>query len=85
MLFRSVDLHLLLGADTDNQGRTLARGDDLSGVVDGLEQETESALQLLDDGLCEGGEVDAWVLSVDVLGQLGNGLGVGLGLESEAL
>ena len=80
-----VHLHLLLGADTNNQGRTFACSDDFGGEVDRLEEETEGALKLLDDGLCEGGEVDVRVLVEDVLGQLGDGLGVGLGLESETL
>lgn len=53
--------------------------------VDGLEQETESALKLLDDGLGEGDEVDVRVCLVDVLGELCDGLSVGLGLEYIAL
>lgn len=80
-----VDLHLLLGADADDKGRTLAGGDDLMGVVDGLDQETKGALQLLDDGLDERGEAEVRVLSVDVLGELRDGLSVGLGLELVAL
>lgn len=80
-----VDLHLLLGADTDAQWGTLAGGDDFVRVVDGLHEQAECSLKLLDDGLGQGGEVDAGVLIVDVLGELGNGLCVGLGLESEAL
>jgi hypothetical protein len=80
-----VDLHLLLCADTDDEGRTLAGSDDLVGVVDRLDEETEGALELLDDGLDERGEAELGVLAVDVLGELGNGLGIGLGLELVAL
>lgn len=80
-----VNLHLSLCADTNDQRRTLAGSDDLGGEVDGLEQQTEGALELLDNGLDEGGEVNVRVLVEDVLGQLGDGLSVGLGLEYEAL
>ncbi|KAG9527140.1 isomerising glucosamine-fructose-6-phosphate aminotransferase, partial [Aureobasidium melanogenum] len=80
-----VNLHLSLCADTNDQGRTLAGSDNLGGEVDGLEQKTKGALELLDDGLYEGGEVDVGVFVEDVLGQLGNGLSIGLGLEFEAL
>lgn len=80
-----VDLHLLCGANTNDQRRTLTGGDNFVGVVNRLHQKTESTLQLLDDGLGEGGEVDAWVLIVDVLGELGNSLSVGFGLEAETL
>lgn len=80
-----INLHFLGGADTNDQGRTLAGGDDLVGVVNGLHEKTEGALELLDDGLGQGGEVDAWVLIVDVLGELSDGLGIGLSLELEAL
>lgn len=54
-------------------------------VVDGFHQKTESTLQLLDDCLCQICEANGWVLVVDVFGQLGNALGIGLGLESESL
>lgn len=80
-----VDLHLLLGPHTDDKGRTLAGGDDLMGVVDRLDEHTEGALKLADDGLGEDGEFNGGVLVVDVLCELGDGLGVGLGLELEAL
>ena len=80
-----VDLHLSLCTDTNDQRRTLTGSDNLGGEVDRLEQQTEGALELLDDGLDEGGEIDVRVLVEDVLGQLCDGLGVGLGLESEAL
>ena len=52
--------------------------------VDGLEQETICTLQLLDDCLRERGELEVWVLVVEVFGKLGNALGVCVGLESEA-
>jgi len=80
-----VNLHLLGGLDTDDEGRTLAGSNNLAGEVDALHQKTEGTLQLLDDGLDEAGEVEVGVLIEDVLGQLGNGLSVGLGLETHAL
>lgn len=80
-----VDLHLPLRPHTDDQGRTLAGRDNFMRVVHALDEETESSLQLFDDGLDEGGEVNVRVLVVNVLGELGNGLGVGLSLELEAL
>jgi hypothetical protein len=80
-----IDLHLARSLDTNDKGRTLAGGDDLVGVVDRLQQETESTLQLCDDRLCERSEVDRGVLVVDVLGELGDTLGVRLALENLAL
>lgn len=80
-----VNLHAALGLDTDNEGRTLSGGDDLMGVVDGLDEKTVSTLELLDDSLGQVGETDGRVLVVDVLGELGNALSVGLGLELETL
>jgi hypothetical protein len=55
------------------------------GVVDGLDEQTVGALELLDDGLGEVGEANGGVLVVEVLGELGNALGIRLGLELEAL
>jgi hypothetical protein len=80
-----IDLHAALSLDADDERRTLSGGNDLVGVVNGLDKKTVSTLKLLDDGLGQVGETDVGVLVVDVLGQLGNALGVGLGLESEAL
>jgi hypothetical protein len=80
-----VNLHTALGLDTDNERRTLSGGDDLMGVVDGLDEKTISTLELLDDSLGKVGEANGRVLVVDVLGELGNALSVGLGLELEAL
>ena len=80
-----VDLHLLLRADTDHQWRTLASRHDLTGEVHALDEQTESALELLDHRLDEGGEVNARVLIEDVLGQLRNSLSIRLRLELEAL
>jgi hypothetical protein len=80
-----VDLHAALGLDTDNKRRTLSGGDDLMGVVDGLDEKTVSTLELLDDSLGQVGEANGRVLVVDVLGELGNALSVGLGLELETL
>lgn len=50
-----------------------------------LQQQTERALQLLNDGLGQGGEVDCGVLVKDVLGQLRNRLGIRLRLKLHAL
>ena len=55
------------------------------GVVDGLEKQTEGALELLDDRLGQDGELDIWVLIVNVLGELRDSLSICLGLEPEAL
>jgi hypothetical protein len=54
-------------------------------IVDRLDEETESALKLLDDSLNEGGESEVGVLGVDVQGKLRDGLGVSLRLELVAL
>jgi hypothetical protein len=80
-----VDLHLLLCPYTDDKGRSLAGSDNLVRVVDGLDEETEGTLELLNDRLDERWEAQIWVLSVDVLCELGDGLSVGLGLELETL
>lgn len=80
-----VDLHPPLGLDTDDEGRALAGGDDLMGEVDRLDQQAIGTLELLDDGLGQLGEANVGVGVVEVLGELGNALGVGLGLELEAL
>lgn len=53
--------------------------------MDGLEQETEGTLELLDDGLNEGGEIDVGMLVENVLRQFGDGLGIGLSFELETL
>lgn len=55
------------------------------GVVDRLDEQTKGTLELLDDSLDERGEAQVWVLGPDVLCELGNGLGVRLRLELEAL
>jgi hypothetical protein len=55
------------------------------GVVDRLDQKTESSLELLDDGLDKSGEAQVWVLAIDVLCELRDGLSVGLRLELVAL
>lgn len=80
-----VNLHALLGLHANDEGRTLSGSDNLMGVVNGLDEKTVGTLKLLDDSLGQVGETDAGVLVVDVLGQLGNALGIGLGLELEAL
>ena len=49
-----------------------------------LDQQTESAFQLLNNGFGEGGEVDTWVCIVDEFGQLCDTFGIGFGLELEA-
>ena len=80
-----VNLHLLGGLDTDDERRTLAGSDNLTGEVHALHEKTESTLQLLDNSLDQAGEVEVRVLVEDELGQLGNGLSIGLGLEAHAL
>lgn len=80
-----IDLHLLGGLDTDDQGRALTGSDHLMGVVDRLHQQAKCTLELLDDGLCQDCEFNVGVLVIKVLGQFGNALGIGLGLESETL
>jgi hypothetical protein len=80
-----VDLHLAGSLDSNDQGRSLTGSDNLVGVVDGLHQQTESTLKLRNDGLSKSSEVDVGVLVVDVLGELRNALGVGLGLENISL
>lgn len=80
-----VDLHAALRLDTNDEGRTLTGSDNLVGVVNGLDQKTISTLKLLDNGLGQVGEPDLWVLVVDVLCELGDALGIGLGLKAEAL
>ena len=52
-------------------------------VVHRLQQKTKSTLELLDDRLSKDGEINVWVLIVDLLGELCNGLSIGLGLELE--
>jgi hypothetical protein len=52
-------------------------------VVNRLQQETKSTLELLDDRLGKDGEINVWVLIVNVFGELCNGLSIGLGLELE--
>lgn len=80
-----VDLHALLGLDANDEGRALTGSDDLMRVVDGLDQKTVGALELVNDSLGQVGEADLRVLVVEVLGELSNALGVGVGLELEAL
>lgn len=55
------------------------------GEVNGLDEETEGALELLDHSLDERREAQLGVLGVDVLCELGNSLSVSLGLKFEAL
>lgn len=80
-----IDLHAALGLDTNDQGRTLSGSNDLMGVVDRLDKQSIGTLELLDNSLDEIGETNLGVLVVDVLGQLGNALGIRLGLKLEAL
>lgn len=80
-----VDSHLLGSLNTNNQWGTLTGCNDLVWVVDRLEEETEGALELGDDSLCENWELDVRVLVEDVLCELGNSLCVRLGLKFEAL
>lgn len=54
-------------------------------VVNGLHQQTEGTLQLLDDSFCQIRESNGWVLIVEVLRKFGNAFGVGFSLKLEAL
>lgn len=80
-----VNLHTALGLDTDDERRTLTGSNDLVGVVNRLDEQAIGTLKLLDDSLGQVGEANRRVAVVDVLDQLGNALGIRLGLESEAL
>jgi hypothetical protein len=80
-----IDLHAALGLDTNDKRRTLSGSNDLVGVVNRLDQQSIGTLKLLDNGLDEIGESNLGVLVVNVLGKLGNALGIGLGLKLEAL
>ena len=51
----------------------------------GLDQQSKGALQLLNDGLGQDSELNIRMLVVQVLGQFGNALCVGLRLEAEPL
>ena len=50
-------------------------------VVDGLDEKTESTLELLDNSLDQRGKAEIGVLRVDVLGELCDSFSVGLSLE----
>ena len=92
-----VHLQLSVRLDTDEQGRSSSRGDNLVREVGRLEHERKRALllvssvtqvrestcQLLDNRLDQLGKVEALVrlAFVDVLTQDRDGLGVGVGLE----
>ncbi|KXT02277.1 hypothetical protein AC579_8322 [Pseudocercospora musae] len=80
-----VNLHLLGGAHTNDERRTLPGGHNLAWEVDTLHKQTEGTLQLLDDSLDQSCEVDGWVRVVDVFCELRDGLSVGLRLEFESL
>jgi len=54
-------------------------------IVDALDKEAISSLELVDYCLCKISEADIGVLVVEVLGELCNAFGIGLGLKSEAL
>ncbi len=58
-----IDLHALLGLNTNDERGALARGDNLVRVVHALDQQAVGALKLVDDGLGEVGEADAGVES----------------------
>lgn len=53
--------------------------------MNGLDEKTVGTLKLVDDGLGQVGEANLGVLIVDVLGQLGNALGIGFSLKLETL
>jgi hypothetical protein len=81
-----VNLELLLRLDTDEDGGTTTSDNDLVRVVDRLEDEGEGSLELHDDRLDESGEADLLALLrvVEVLGEDGGDLSVGVGLEDVA-
>ena len=79
-----VHLHLLRSLDTDDQGGTLSSSHDLMWEVNRLEEQAICTLKLFDDRLREGGEVNVWVLVIEVLRKLRNALSVCVGLETEA-
>lgn len=78
-----VDLQLLLSLDTNQERGTATSGDDLVGVVGGLEDECEGTLELLENGLHELGEARALVglRVVNVLREDSGSFGIGLTLE----
>lgn len=80
-----VDLHAALGLDTNDEGGTLSGSHNLVRVVDRLDEQTICTLELGDDSLGQVDEAQVGVVLVDVLCQLGNALGVCLGLELVAL
>jgi hypothetical protein len=87
-----IHLEFLLSLDTNQKWRSLASGNQLVRIVHRLDKETVGALELLDDELCELGKVGFAVVTVlldvrvvNILGKLGNSLGVGLRLKLEAL
>lgn len=82
-----VDLELLGGLDTHQQGRPTAGSHQLIGVVDALEDEGKSALQLLHDSLGEVGEAKLLIALriINIFTQLGNSFGISLGLENKTL
>jgi len=87
-----IHLELLLSLDTNQKWGSLARGDQLVRVVYRLNKQTVGALELLDDELCELGKVGLAIIAVlldvgvvNVLGKLGNSLGIGFRLKLEAL
>lgn len=80
-----VNLHTSLSLDTNDEGRALAGGNNLVWVVNRLDQQTVSSLKLLDYCLGQVGEADLRVLIINILGELGNALRIGVGFELEAL
>lgn len=82
-----IDLELLLSLDTDQQRRTLSGGDNLVREMCRLDEKTVGTLELDNHKFCKLGEVEVLVLVlvVDELGQLGDTLGISVGLKLDAL
>lgn len=80
-----VDLHPPLRLDANDERGTLTSSNNFMGIMHRLDQQAVSALKLLDDGLGKIGEANALILVIEILGKLSNALGIGLGLELEAL
>lgn len=84
-----VNLELLVSLDTDEDRRATSADNELIGIVRRLEDESESALELLDDRLDQAGEgrdtTAVGRLAVEeVLGEDGGDFGIGVRVESVA-
>lgn len=79
-----INLQLLIGLDTDQEGGTTTSSDNFIGEVRRLEDEREGTLELLEDGFDQLGEREAFGTALrveNVLGEDSDGLGIGVALE----